>query len=169
MNPLYGHTSRETAYLVPDYPYGRLRCKIWFWLESDPKKGFRFVSQTENPKNGRINAEKKSTYCAIAGSMYLDDKGHCHWTGLGYHSNPTEVMAFITSFPGSDFTALRDMIILQVARHRKAYKMCMSFKGHEKAAGFQLKRQLDDWEACATLLADTMAREEQKAKNEGKG
>jgi len=39
--------------LVEDYPYGfRLRCKIRFWLEYAPKRGFRFVSQTTNPKRG---------------------------------------------------------------------------------------------------------------------
>ncbi len=156
---LYGHTSRATAYLVPDYPYGRLRCKIWFWIESDPKKGFRFISQTENPKNGRINAEKKSTYCALAGAMFLDEKGHCHWTGLGYHSNPESVAEFIQDFPGSDLTALRDVIILQVARHKKA---CASDENLNQ-------QDLISWQKCARLLSDVMDREAQRAKNENGG
>lgn len=56
---LPGHTSEETAYFVESYPYGSLRCKIKFWLEHTPKKGFRFVSRTQNPKNGVWNAPKK--------------------------------------------------------------------------------------------------------------
>jgi hypothetical protein len=38
MQILKGHISQETAYLVDDYPYGfRLRCKIRYWLEYQPK------------------------------------------------------------------------------------------------------------------------------------
>lgn len=52
---LTGHTSADTAYLVGDYPYGRvLRCQIRYWVETaskGAKKGMqRFVSQTTNPK-----------------------------------------------------------------------------------------------------------------------
>ena len=48
---LHGHTTRETAYLVNDYPYGfRLRCKIRYWLEYKKGHGHRPVSQTTNPK-----------------------------------------------------------------------------------------------------------------------
>jgi len=44
------------------YPYGRLKCTATFAIEFDGKKGFRTVFQTINPKNGRLNAPKKSTY-----------------------------------------------------------------------------------------------------------
>jgi hypothetical protein len=51
MQLLSGHTSPETAYVVNDYPYGyTLRCTIRYWLEYQPKKGFRLWSQTSNPK-----------------------------------------------------------------------------------------------------------------------
>lgn len=105
--PLVGHTSQETAYLVLDYPYGRLRCKIKYWLESDPKKGFRFVSQTENPKNGRWNAPKKSTYAPIAGAMYLNEKNHCTWTSLSEYSNAQQSLDFIDAFPKANFSILK--------------------------------------------------------------
>ena len=48
-----------------DYPYGRLRCTRFQWVEFSPGKGFRSVTQTINPKNGRLNAPKKSTYTPI--------------------------------------------------------------------------------------------------------
>ena len=61
--PLYGHTSEATAYVVDDYPYGfQLRTQIKYWLEYKAGKGWRFVSQTVNPKTGRSNKPKASTY-----------------------------------------------------------------------------------------------------------
>lgn len=45
-----------------DYPYGRLRCTAYFWIEFKPNKGFRSGFQTINPKNNRLNAPKYSTY-----------------------------------------------------------------------------------------------------------
>lgn len=84
---LAGHKSAETAYVVNDYPYGfKLRCKIRYWLEYSPKKGFRFCSQTTNPKaSGEVwNTPKKSTY-SMLGVMGLDEKGHVSWTGLSIY------------------------------------------------------------------------------------
>jgi len=81
---LQGHTTVETAYVVDDYPYGfRLRCKIRYWLEYAPKKGFRLCSQTTNPKVAyeKWNAPKKSTYSLLA-VMGLDEEGHVTWTGV---------------------------------------------------------------------------------------
>ncbi len=69
VTPLLGHTSEETAYLVNDYPYGfRLRCQIRYWMEYDKKRGFRFCSQTTNPKREGThwNKPKKSTYYYVA-------------------------------------------------------------------------------------------------------
>jgi len=97
--PIFGHTSQETAYLIADYPYGRtLRCKRRVWLESDPKRGVRFVAQTENPKNGRWNAPHKSTYTDVAGALYLDAENHVQWDGIGYYSTPEEAIAFVQTY-----------------------------------------------------------------------
>ena len=98
MEILKGHTSPETAYLVDDYPYGfRLRCKIRYWLEFKEGKGFRFVSQTTNPKRpGEVwNKPKASTYCRFGGAMFLDEKGHCHWAGLTEYSDGKEALAWL--------------------------------------------------------------------------
>lgn len=79
------HTSEETALVVADYPYSfRLRCKIRYWLETDPKKGARFCSQTTNPKVSVEvwNKPKKSTYSELGGAMFTDENGHVHWDGL---------------------------------------------------------------------------------------
>ena len=105
---LKGHTSQETAYVVADYPYGfRLRCQIRYWLEFKKGKGFRFVSQTSNPKaeagNGLPagsvwNKPKASTYVENAAFMYLDSKGHVEWHGLGIYADAAESNAFKAAY-----------------------------------------------------------------------
>ena len=93
MQLLSGHISPETAYVVEDYPYGfRLRCKIRHWIEFKPKKGFRFVSQTTNPKKpGEVwNKPKASTYSMFGGAMFLDKNEHVQFTGLSEYSDGAE-------------------------------------------------------------------------------
>jgi hypothetical protein len=97
--PIFGHVSLETAYLIADYPYGRtLRCKRRVWLESDPKRGVRFVAQTENPKNGRWNKPHMSTYTDVAAALYLDADNHVQWEQIGYYSTPEQALAFVQSY-----------------------------------------------------------------------
>lgn len=73
---LQGHTSKETAYEVKDYPYGfRLRTSIFYWIETKAGKGDRFCSYTINPKNGRPNTPKYSTYSTFM-YMFLNEEGH---------------------------------------------------------------------------------------------
>jgi len=87
---LRGHISPETAYVVESYPYGSLRCKIRYWLES-PDKGAgkgqtRFVYQTTNPKTGNVvwNKPKPGTYSLLA-VMYQDSRnGYIHCMSLHY-------------------------------------------------------------------------------------
>jgi hypothetical protein len=87
LKPLTGHISPETAYVVEDYPYGfKLRCKIRYWLECDPRRGFRFCSQTTNPKKSveTWNAPKKSTYTML-GVMGTNEEGQVTWTGCSIY------------------------------------------------------------------------------------
>ena len=94
MKQLLNHTSFETAYKVDNYPYGfRLRTSIFYWLETDPKKGDRFCSATINPKNGQLNKQKCSTYSVI-GFMFLDEKGHVQWSGLSPYTEKDKVREF---------------------------------------------------------------------------
>lgn len=109
--PLYGHTSEATAYLVADYPYGyTTRTQIRYWLEHKPKKGWRFVSQTMNPKTSRWNKPKASTYTEWGAAMYLDDKGHVHWDGVGPYSDEQKILEFVTAFPGANMSELRKVV-----------------------------------------------------------
>ena len=79
---LAGHTNEATAYVVDDYPYGfRMRTKIRYWVESKNRKGDRICRQTLNPKTGRWNKPKKSTYSGVI-VMCLNDDGHVKTIGL---------------------------------------------------------------------------------------
>lgn len=94
---IFNHTSPETAFEVKDYPYGfRLRTSIFYWIETIAKKGDRFCSYTINPKNGRANAPKKSTFSNL-GAMFLDENNHVHWLGVTIYSNREEVKTFVDS------------------------------------------------------------------------
>jgi hypothetical protein len=103
MQLLKNHVSPETAYVVADYPYGfRLRCKIRYWLEYNPKHGFRFMSQTTNPKRPQLgdpwNKPKASTYYKFGAAMFLDDNDHVQWTGLSEYSDGAEAARFLATY-----------------------------------------------------------------------
>ena len=73
---LQGHTCKENAYEVKDYPWGfRQRTSIFYWIETKPGKGDRFCSYTINPKTGSPCAPKCSTYSTFM-YMYLDENNH---------------------------------------------------------------------------------------------
>jgi hypothetical protein len=92
------HVSPTTAYVVEDYPYGfRLRCKMRYWIEYKPKKGFRLVSQTSNPKRDGLvwNKPKAGTYALFGMAMYLDgETNHVRHSCLTEYSTAAEARAW---------------------------------------------------------------------------
>lgn len=165
MTPLYGHTSEETSYLVGDYPYGRsVRCRIRYWIESDPNKGFRFCSQTENPRTLTWNKPKKSTYSLLAGCMFLDEKGHVQWSGLGGFTSETQVLNFITQFPEADLSKLRPWcggkIKFYQGRIDGSVKWTINGKVKEDSPEEmnKLRAELTTWEECSRLLKENQAK-----------
>lgn len=101
MQILKGHVSPETAFVVDDYPYGfRLRCKIRYWIEFSKTRGFRFVSQTTNPKRaGEVwNKPKASTYARFGAAMFLDDNGHVEWSGLSEYCDGAQAAEWSAKF-----------------------------------------------------------------------
>lgn len=104
---LKGHVSADTAVIVNDYPYGfRLRCKIRYWLEYKPGKGFRLWSQTTNPKRpfGALNLAtgerseywnkaKTSTFIQGAATLYRDtETGHIRVSDYDFRRGEVEAM-----------------------------------------------------------------------------
>lgn len=98
---------QDNAYLVADYPYGfRLRTQIRYWKEFKRGYGFRFVSQTVNPKTNQWNKPKAGHYhpALIIG---LDEKGHVDYDVLnsgGWDKEPV-IDAFVKAYE-SVFTEL---------------------------------------------------------------
>ena len=61
---------------VLDYPYGfRLRTTLYDTIDFNPKKGYRHTTQTIDPRNGRLNKPKSSTYSPLK-VRYYDENGH---------------------------------------------------------------------------------------------
>ena len=61
---------------VKDWPYGfRQKCTMRLSIEFSPKKGFRSVTQSSNPKGG-WNKPKKSTYSPCLVWMLNDEGKH---------------------------------------------------------------------------------------------
>lgn len=110
-NAMFGHTDEDSAFVVDDYPYGfRLRTEIRYWIETT-KNGDRLCSQTMNPKTGRWNKAKKSTYSEV-GVMYLDEKGHVTWAGLSTYADDEWIANFLVITEGK----LSEMQKAKVAR-----------------------------------------------------
>lgn len=107
--PITGHTSEATAFMIEDYPYGRkVRCRRRVWIESDPKKGHRFVAQTEHPTRKVWNKPAKSTYRDVAACLYLDEQGHVEWSTVHVYTSAAEALAFVKEF-ASHCVGLEDL------------------------------------------------------------
>jgi len=157
--PLYGHTSESTAYVVDDYPYGfSARTKIRYWLEHKKGKGFRFVSQTMNPKTGRWNKPKALTYVDWSAAMYLDDNGHVKWEGVGAYSDDQKILTFVRTFPGADMSELRKVapVKLKVLRQMISGERYFTINGvRQEQSEADLKRlrdEVDTWEEINVWL-----------------
>jgi len=158
--PLYGYTSEANAYLVDDYPYGfRERTQIRYWLEEKPKKGWRFVSQTMNPKTRRWNKPKATTYVDWGAAMYLDEKGHVAWSGVGAYSDESKILAFVREFPGADLHELRAIVPQKIrfTRGLLSGEMFFTVNGVRQSVSEsdreRLHRELAIWEEIAHRLA----------------
>lgn len=105
---LTGCTSPETAFVQSDYPYGRqLRCQRRCWLEYKKGKGFRFVTQTTDPKRAYLhwNAPKASTYqdfaLLVLTDEHTDENGeptHVDWIGGGVNGSYDQIEAICAAF-----------------------------------------------------------------------
>ena len=119
---LVGHVSPETAFVVDDYPYGfRLRTEIRYWIETKPKKGQRFVSQTLNPKTGRWNKPKASTYSPLLVMVRNPENGYVSVEGLRSYGWSTEEN--IQSFEQRRAVALGEYERQTIASMRKYLQM----------------------------------------------
>lgn len=88
--------SPETAVTILDYPYGfKLRCQMRVWVEFRKGKGFRYVTQTSNPKRpGTWNKPKAGTYSRVSMAIAQDENGHLSPVSLTEYSSLSEYAHF---------------------------------------------------------------------------
>jgi len=160
---LSGHVSAETAYVVENYPYGSLRTQMRYWLEYRPKKGWRLVTQSLNPKTGRWNKPHPGVYTPIAASLYMDEVSHVQWAGLSEYNGPEDVIDFLKTFRGADRVVLKTWIPAKIAYLRTSLKMMReqgltgwSINGvQEKATESEIRSketELEKWEESRKYL-----------------
>lgn len=98
---LFNYTEQNPI-IIDNYPYGfKLKTQIKYWIETTPKKGDRFCSQTLNPKNNVWNKPKKSTYYCL-GFLYKNEKGHIHWNAISIYYGAQKTIDFIKSIGGTE-------------------------------------------------------------------
>lgn len=158
VRPLEGHTSEAQAYLVEDYPYGfRLRTQARYWLEHHAKRGWRFVHQTLNPKTGRWNKSKASTYAEWGGAMYLDSDGHVQWLGIGPYSSDRDILSFVQTFPHAGHV-LSEIVPqkLRLQQGRIEGRLVWTINGvaqpTSEADQERLRSELETWQQIARLI-----------------
>jgi hypothetical protein len=83
------------VYTSNDYPYGRLRCTASFSVEFRAKKGCRTCFQTINPKTGRENAVKHSTYSTLIIPVQLENG---HYSYLHFDANGSRAQLRLFGF-----------------------------------------------------------------------
>jgi len=76
------HVDAESAYQIADYPYGRLRTTMKIWIHTNKKGAQRIMRQTQNPKTGRWNKPKASTYSEIKVLHVDTENGHIESAGF---------------------------------------------------------------------------------------
>lgn len=88
---LMGHTDFDSAVEVDDYPYGRLRTKMRYWVEHRKGFGNRLMSCTLNPKTDRWNKPHASTYTERI-YLYRDlSNGHIKPFHIGSYDVPETI------------------------------------------------------------------------------
>jgi hypothetical protein len=91
------HSSKATAFEIENYPYGRLRTSMFVWIETVAKKGDRVCRQTINPKNGRLNAVKCSTYSNLM-FLFIDEIGHVKTQEANIYTKREEVKELVNEY-----------------------------------------------------------------------
>lgn len=71
---------------VDNYPYGfTLKTTLYDFMEFNPKKGYRHVTQTINPKTNRLNNPKKGTYYTFL-LRYKNEDNHIKVKSIDFNT-----------------------------------------------------------------------------------
>lgn len=119
---LFGATDEESAVLVDDYPYGRrVRTQIRYWIETT-KHGDRFCSQTLNPKSGRWNKPKRSTYSNVMVMYREAESGHISRIGLGDWPGAERIAKFCALVGAERLSEAQKAKLAEVIGYERGFK-----------------------------------------------
>lgn len=154
---LKGHNNEEKGLIIENYPYGfRLRTKIKYWIETDKKKGDRFVSQTLNPKTGVWNKPKYSVYNAVMVMCQDEENGHISYYGLYPTTGKEEIENFLKNIEGYELSPEQADQIRVLKAWSKAYEN-VEFKCVDATGWTEEQREQHDKEQRETR--DLIAKE----------
>lgn len=123
--------SPETAVVIQDYPYGyTLRCKMRVWVEFKKGKGFRYCTQTTNPKAAgeTWNKPKAGTYSRVSMAIAQDDNGHLNPVALSEYSDLPEYEKF-TADHGANLSEPAAASLTFYHDVKRAYKAACAERG----------------------------------------
>lgn len=136
----------DNPLVVDDYPYGfRLRTKIRYWIETKKGKGQRSVSQTLNPKTGRWNTPKPSTYSDIM-VVYIDKtNGYVQHAVLSFSDGEAELKEFIDAFESvlTSYQRARIRVFKAIIETRKHVKVTIRSEGYYTYG--ESKEKFEQW------------------------
>jgi len=115
------HTNEQNALIVENYPYGFLKTKIRYWIESN-KKGDRITTQTLNPKTNIWNSPKYSTYYALMVLVFNDKNQHIEFKSLYPTTDKNEINAFLSFIGDYDLNDFQKEQIGILKAYSKVYK-----------------------------------------------
>jgi len=140
LTPLSGHTGPESAFVVPDYPYGFvLRCTIRYWIEHS-KHGWRMVSQTTNPRRPTTvwNKPKPSTYTAGLVMLAIEERTrHVVRMDLDQFAEEAYAWAYM-QWAGENLDAAQRRRLLEIVaadrarveKHATTREVVLAFRAH---------------------------------------
>ena len=96
--------SLETAKIATNYPYGSLKYTMHFFVEHKPKKGWRAVTQSINPKNGKLNKPHAGTYSLLPIVIEEKENNFFEFVHCPHPYYPDKMQAFLDTY----FSALSD-------------------------------------------------------------
>lgn len=94
------------TYEAKDYPYGRLRTSMFYSLDFHPKKGFRAVTQSINPKTGKMNKPHPGTYSFFKFMYENTENGHFEFGGFSSYGGFEDIRK-VSKFIAENFEALQ--------------------------------------------------------------
>lgn len=122
---------------VEGYPYGyNLRTTLYDTMEFNPKKGYRHVTQTINPKNGVLNKPKKGVYYDLM-VRYYDENNHIKTIVFNVVIDGVKGINRLSEFLNANFQ-LFSTAEIEYLYYKVAAALRVSMYGHAQYSGSKM-------------------------------